>query len=145
MKNNFDVYKPRWSWGKNVDRELKKRIKNLYTLNFPCGNSPIGDVRADIDPQHKPDIICSLTHPPFRPGSFECLISDPPFSMFSSFRWLLRLKDLTTKYFILSTPKICPSFRGFTRDVRWTSANDKLFLRPWIEYKKKDLNLEEFF
>lgn len=120
-----------------MDKHLKEFTHGLFTLNFPCGKSTVGDVRVDILPELKPDVIADLKHPPFRPGVFEVVICDPPFSIFNRFRWLLDLKDLTSKYFLLSTPKLSPRFKGFTRKVIWTSVKDKLFFRPWILYTRK--------
>ena len=142
--NGIDVYQSNWSWGKNMDNHLKDFSHGLFTLNFPCGKSTAGNVRVDILPELKPDIVADLKHPPFVPGSFECFICDPPFSLFNHFKWLLPLKDLTTKYFLLSTPKLCPNFRGFKRKIIWTSVKDKLFVRPWILYTKKK-NIPNFF
>ncbi len=133
----IDVYQTNWSWGRNMDNHLKDFTHKLYTLNFPCGKSTLGDVRADILPSLKPDIVADLRYPPFRPGVFECMICDPPFSLFNHFLWLLNLKDIPTKYFLLSTPKLAPLFRGWKRKILWTSVKDKLFLRPWILYTKK--------
>ncbi len=140
----IDVYQTNWSWGRNMDNHLKDFANNLYTLNFPCGKSTLGDVRADILPSLKPDIVCDLRHSPFRPGVFECVVCDPPFSLFNRFFWLIKLKDCCSKYFLLSTPKLAPNFRGFKRKILWTSVKDKLFLRPWILYTAKR-NIPAFF
>ncbi len=128
-----------------MDKKLFKFCEGKFTLNFPCGMSPVGDIRADILPELKPDVICDLKHPPFRAGSFDVVICDPPFSLFNRFRWLLPIKDLARSYFLLSTPKLAPLMRGFKREVLWTSVKDKLFLRPWLLYTKKNQNLPDFF
>ena len=141
----IDVYQTNWSWGKDMDKKLAKFTRGMFTLNFPCGMSPVGDVRADILPELKPDIICDLLHPPFRPGVFDCVICDPPFSLFNHFKWLFPIKDACTKNFDLSTPKLATNMKGFKREVKWTSVRDKLFMRPWILYTKKNQNLPDFF
>ncbi len=128
-----------------MDKWLWRRTKKYFTLNFPCGKSQVGDVRADIDPAMNPDVVADVLHPPFVPGSFEFVICDPPYSIFNRFKWMLHVKDLCTKYFLISTPKLCPIMRGFSRVIFATFARDKLFLRPWILYTKKNLNLPDFF
>ncbi len=141
---DIDVYQTDWSWGHRMDKHLKDFSKGLFTLNFPCGKSKVGNVRVDILPELKPDIIADLKHPPFIDGAFECFICDPPYSLFNRFMWLLKLKDLSSGYFLLSTPKLAPVFRGFKRKIIWTSIKDKLFMRPWILYTRKK-NLSYFF
>jgi len=140
-----EFIKSNWSWGDTMDKKLIRKTRPYFTLNFPCGRSKAGDIRADIDKEHKPDVIADLKNPPFKPGSFEVLICDPPYSMFNRFKWLLPLKDLCTKFMILSTPKLCPIFKGFKRVVWYSVANDKLFLRPWILYSKNNQIMDKFF
>jgi len=141
----IEFIKSNWSWGNNIDKKLIRKTRPYFTINFPCGKSRAGNIRVDIDKTLKPDIIADLKYPPFIPGCCEVLICDPPFSMFNKFRWLLPLKDLCTKFMILSTPKLCPIFKGFKRIIWYSIANDKLFLRPWIMYTKKDMFMDKFF
>jgi hypothetical protein len=100
-------YKAIWSWNKNTDKFLQKWVKG-YTLNFPCGTSQIGDVRADKDKRVKPDIIADLRAPEahFKKHEFDTLLCDPPFSMFNRFYWIPPLCDLAKKRILFSTPQI---------------------------------------
>ena len=99
------LYQANWSWNKNTDSLLNKLCKGR-TLNFPCGMSMIGDVRADIDPKVNPDIVADLLKPyeHFKKLEFNTVLCDPPFSMFNEFKWILKIADLVQDRFILSTP-----------------------------------------
>ena len=100
-------YKPVWSWNTDTDSILRKWIKG-HTLNFPCGMSKLGNVRADKDERVNPDIKADLRAPEahFKPRQFDTLICDPPFKMFNKFYWILPLINLARQRVIFSTPQI---------------------------------------
>jgi hypothetical protein len=105
VKIMFKAYQVNWSW----DRDTHKWLRSMCigrTLNFPCGMSLLGDVRADLDETTKPDIIADLQKPfmNFKKGEFDTVICDPPFSMYSKRKWINRIADLARKRLILSTP-----------------------------------------
>lgn len=73
---------------------------------MPCGKSRAGDVRADIDPQFKPDVICDLFRPPFKHQSFDTVICDPPFAIYCRQKWALKIADLARKKVVLACPPV---------------------------------------
>lgn len=72
--------KESWIWEDEVSSLVKTLISGK-TLNVPCGTSLIGDVRADIDSTHNPDVICDLEDLPFESNSFDTVVSDPPWKI----------------------------------------------------------------
>ena len=81
-----------------------------YTLNLPCGKSLVGNVRADIDPQFRPDVVCDLRRPPFKPGSFDTVICDPPFSLYNRFAWAWTIIRLARRKAMFSCPPVRMNF-----------------------------------
>ena len=69
--------KPSWVWWASEDR-LYAQLLEGYALHVCCGHSQIGDIRVDVDPTVKPDIVADMYHLPFRRGVFKCAIIDPP-------------------------------------------------------------------
>lgn len=90
--------------------ETEAAVKDLidgHTLNFPCGQSLIGDVRADSDPDMAPDVVADLNDHPFAPRSFDTVYCDPPFSFYAydvQFDWVLDLWKVARDRLILNQP-----------------------------------------
>lgn len=138
------LYKVNWSWNKDIDFLLFKKFKGKTILNFPCGQSRIG-LRADLDPAVEPDIIADLFYPQeyFEPNSFDVVICDPPFSYYNKFKWLLELSNIAREYFVLSTPVIFYSFKGFgDPEIIASRQKGNLFCRLFFIYKKLNQVLE---
>ena len=88
-----------WAYPIKALHEIEKLHKGLV-LNIPSGISQFGDVRADIDPCVKPDLICDLHFLPFRKEAFNTIHSDPPYSMLNTQTWLYKLFDLADRVII---------------------------------------------
>ena len=103
----MQVYQANWSWGEVTDKWLQSLCIG-QTLNFPCGMSQVGNIRADIDPTVKPDIIADLREPQkhFKPLTFDTVLCDPPYSMYNKFLWITKLSELTRKRIIMATPLV---------------------------------------
>ncbi len=96
MKKGFVrqlTFRPAFRWEKEIEDFVKERMKG-YTLNVPCGQSKLGDVRLDIDPKlsmrgaynfFKDEI-------PFEHNTFDTVISDPPWKIGHYFRPMLFFK-----------------------------------------------------
>ena len=135
------TYQVNWSWKKDVDFILLKKFKDKTILNFPCGKSRIG-VRADIDPNVEPQIIDDLMDPHFKSYSYDVVICDPPFSYYNKFKWLLKLSNIAKEYFVISTPCIFYSFKGFSDpEIIATRQKGNLFLRFFFIYKRLNQSL----
>jgi len=139
MRSQF--YQVNWSWNKDIDILLLKKFKNKTILNFPCGMSKIG-TRADLDPSVNPDIIADLMNSDFKPNSFDVVICDPPFKYYNRFKWLLPLANIAREYFILCTPVIFYSFKGFSDpEIIASRQKGNLFCRLFFIYKKLNQSL----
>jgi hypothetical protein len=111
-------------------------------LNFPSGTSKVGDIRCDIDPDMQPDIIASLYHPPFRERSFDTVICDPPFAMFTQgpnrFRWALDLAKIARRRCMVSTPKISLNLGREAWTKRWyVNERGSIQIRLWQVFDRK--------
>jgi len=95
-------------WVDHTDlRDIIRRESIGTLLNFPCGQSPLGDIRADIDKKHNPDVIADLKNPPFKDGQFDTVYCDPPYSMFDfgkSLEWVKELFRIANKRLIIQGP-----------------------------------------
>lgn len=101
----YESFESRW-----LDHpDMKKKVRELCegkTLNFPCGQNDIGDVRADIDESHNPDVIADLENSlkTFDEQSFDTVYCDPPYSMFDfgeSTAWVQDLYKIARKRLII--------------------------------------------
>ncbi len=55
------------------------------SLHVCCGKSKLGDVRVDLDPNVNPDFLYDAAAMPFKDGSFETVLCDPPYN--GKFQW----------------------------------------------------------
>lgn len=132
------LYQPNWSWNDDTDKWLKNMCVG-YTLNFPCGMSKVGDVRADLDPTTNPDFLLDLTQPKtwgFQRGQFDTIICDPPFNMLSDFsrnKFIHVFSDLARKRIIFSLPlvDIKISSRIWNSTYYITKQSSAFFIRLW--------------
>ena len=80
-------FRPAFIWESEIEDFVKERIKG-YSLNVPCGNSKLGDVRLDLDPNLSMrgayDFFKDeLNYPD---NTFDTIISDPPWKVGHYFR-----------------------------------------------------------
>ena len=139
---NQKLYHPNWSWDANTEKIIRQLCTGSI-LNFPCGMSQIG-LRVDVDRKVKPAVIADLDHPPFKKGSFETVLCDPPFSMFARFRWISGIADLATKKLILCTLPIAirlsPKFwRKQYFITEQAAGKGGFFIRIWQIFTKNQL------
>lgn len=104
----------------------------------------VGNVRADIDPSVKPDIICDLNHPPFKMESFDVVICDPPASQFAKYKWILYVSAIARQVFFLWTPGTVFSLKHFTINFDVTYRRGNIFARLFVRYKRKQSTLTSF-
>ena len=127
-------FKAEWFWGKETDLWLKKLCIGR-TLNFPCGMSQIGDVRADKDKSVKPDIIADIRafEFTFKHGEFDTVICDPPFSFWAFnkvYSWLPNFALLAQKRLVFRCPLVCLRIpqKGWKREYYITVKNGTVTL-----------------
>jgi len=71
-----------WVWPNEVTEWVKDHIKeDDYVLNAPCGESDIGDVRLDADPQEKNIQKGDIRDLPFDRNTFDVVVQDPPWKI----------------------------------------------------------------
>ncbi len=105
------LFRPDWY----VGEEAEKKIKSLCigsTLNFPCGRSSYGNVRADVDSKVNPDVLADLLDfkDIFKKQSYDTVVCDPPFSFYTDnnigWKWIYNVAAIARKRVIFKTPKV---------------------------------------
>ncbi len=137
---SFKEYQVNWSWNKDTERWLESMSKGR-TLNFPCGMSQVGDVRADLDKKVNPDIIADLKDPykTFKRHEFDTVICDAPFSMFNKHKWYIQLQDLAKKRVIFCTPLFAIRLgKGWKKHYHITEQAGMFFIRIWQIFDRLD-------
>lgn len=137
---SFKAYRVNWSWDRHTEKWLRTMCIGK-TLNFPCGKSYLGDVRADLDESVNPDVMADLLKPfdSFKRGEFDTVICDPPFEMFVKRKWIPPISDLARKRLILSTP----NYRIMLKKAIWekqyyiTEQSSTFFIRHWQVFDRK--------
>lgn len=69
-----------WIWPKNVTEFVKSRIVG-HSLNVCSGKNPLCDVNIDLDPENPKQILGEFSNLPFPSGTFDTVISDPPWKI----------------------------------------------------------------
>lgn len=94
-----------WTDSADLRQFLRDRLFVGDVLNFPCGNSALGDVRADCNPAVDPDIVADLYNHPFDEQSFDTVYCDPPYSFYGGeqFKFVNPLWDIARKRLIFQS------------------------------------------
>lgn len=118
---NTKFFRPEWIDSQDTTRFIERNLLVGDVLNFPCGQSILGDIRADIDPSVNPDVIGDIEDPPFSNAAFDTVYCDPPYSMhaFDRNQWALRLWDVADTRLILQTT---------TQSYRMPNATRRVFI-----------------
>jgi len=74
------TYKASWRQPEDVDRWIREHCEG-YTANIPCGESPVGDLKVDADPDRDPDLVADMNNLPFSDATFDTVVFDPPWKM----------------------------------------------------------------
>ena len=72
-----------WVFPRAVEKHLIADCAGSSVLHLFGGRSSFG-TRQDIDPEVRPDVFADAWLPPFREGSFDIVILDPPYVRFNS-------------------------------------------------------------
>lgn len=115
-------------------------------LNFPCGESILGDVRVDIDPSVNPDIIADLDSIPFGDGSYDTVYCDPPYSYhaYDKSRFALELWDVADKCLILQTKNQKYRFPGAERTVYLAESHTGMAYQIFQVFTPANTSLGQF-
>ena len=82
------IFRRSWRWPHPIEEFFKLHFEGKYSLNVCCGQSSIGTVRVDIDPESKANHIADMRELPFKDNVFDIVGSDPPWKLgfFQRFR-----------------------------------------------------------
>lgn len=101
-------WRAEWADPTDVRHWIDRELLEGYSANVCCGQSFIGDVRVDVDPDHDPDVVADVHNLPFSDGEFDTVYVDPPFSLYdySDGYWPREVWRITSRRLILNgTPK----------------------------------------
>lgn len=116
---NQNVYRSDWGDPVGVKRWLRDHMFKGEVLNFPCGGSEIGDVRADLDREHDPDLVADLHNLPFQEQSFDTVYCDPPYHFYGGeqYYFINPLWDLCRERLIFQTNKVTIRVKGADKSI----------------------------
>jgi len=81
-------YTGAWRWPDSVERFIRDQLPDGEVLNVPCGNSRIGDVLVDAEPQSAEVEQGDMYEIDYPDCSFDAVVSDPPWKKVNYFdRW----------------------------------------------------------
>lgn len=82
-------YSDTWRWPDAVERFIREQLPaDAHVLNVPAGNSRIGDVLVDAEPQSEEVNEGDMFDLDIAPATFDAVISDPPWKQMDYFdRW----------------------------------------------------------
>lgn len=69
-----------WIWNDSVSNFVKDHI-NGYSLNVCSGLNKLCDVNIDLDPKDKSILKGDMHLLPFKEGTFDTVVSDPPWKI----------------------------------------------------------------
>jgi hypothetical protein len=143
---NSQFYRAEWRDGRAVDRWIRDMAQGTL-LNWPCGQSPIGDIRADIDPAVGPDVYADLRDPPFDPRSVGTGYIDPPYSMCAFdeiLQWLPKVWDCIDRRLILNSTPIMVSLDGAELEVYHEHRPGTPHLPTFHVWTRQDTRLDDY-
>lgn len=72
--------KDSWVWNKSVNEFIRDRVEG-FSLNVCAGESPVGDIKVDLDPKDKSILEADMRLLPFESKTFDTVIQDPPWKI----------------------------------------------------------------
>jgi len=80
-------FRKAWRWPHCIEDFFKLRIEGKHSLHVCCGQSSLGNVRIDIDPQSKRTHEGDMNNIPFENCSFDIVFGDWPWKLNFFQRW----------------------------------------------------------
>jgi len=69
-----------WRWPADFERFVSERVAG-HSLNVCAGQSDVGDVKVDAEPQQPGVIKANMRNLPFDDATFDTVVSDPPWKI----------------------------------------------------------------
>lgn len=141
------VFKAQWKFPPHVKKWLLSQIEG-YTLHVCCGASDIGDVKIDIEPQNEDVTQADMFQLPFKPGTFDTVICDPPWAIGIDKRWAItyQLRDvLKVNGKLLFNGLWIPRIKGLKIEDTFISCGFDCMMNVaiWTTYRKYQARLDE--
>ena len=92
-RKSANRYRKQWRFPPLVEIKLAEYLHSP-SLHVCSGQSPLGDVKVDLEVQLGPDVRGDMLHLPFKDESFQTVLIDPPWHFANHLRpkllWELR-------------------------------------------------------
>jgi len=140
------IYRAEWADGEDIAHWLRT-METGRTLNFPCGSMLWGDVRADADPQHDPDVVADIRDPPFDHREFDTVYCDPPYSLCRYdvvHEFMLSLWEIADQRLIVNMPNIRFEIPDATYSLYIEHRPPTPAMTLYHVYDRPDSSLEDF-
>ena len=121
-------FKDAWRWPEDVERFIRNKCEGK-TLHVCAGNSDLGDVTVDADPEREPDIVASMYDLPFDECSFETVLCDPPWKEVDIFQRHSLFYELV---------KLAKPQGKIIHNATWVPESDQCELIG--EYRRQDIS-----
>lgn len=139
-------YKAEWRDGAPVDKWVRRMARGSL-LNFPCGESPVGDVRADRDPSVQPDVVADIHDPPFDRREFGTAYIDTPYSMTAYDEitvWLPEIWKCVDHRLIVNTKPVMVTLEDADLTVYHEHRPGTPHLPTFLVYDRQTTRLDHF-
>lgn len=141
----YQMFQPEWTDSMPV-REVVRGLLEGDVLCFPCGQSPLGDVSADVDAEVSPDVLADLEATPFKPNSFDTVYCDPPYEMYHGNQdWVRELWTVARRRLVLQTPMARVHVKGASKRyilVEPTPGSAKRWVRSLLVLEPENQTLD---
>ena len=74
-------FRKSWRWPHAIESFFELRIEDKYSLHVCCGQSEVGNVRIDLDPNSKRTQEGDMRNIPFPNNTFDVVFGDWPWKM----------------------------------------------------------------
>lgn len=129
--------KPRWVW-RFSEESLIHRLLKGRVLHVCCGRSQVGDIRVDLDPDLRPDVVADMFYLPFRRGFFDTAVMDPPWEQWD-LRYLYELRDVANR--VILVHMTVPRFKGMRLLECWIVTRLNMLAKIVSVWEKADSEL----
>jgi len=139
-------YKWRKDWAYCQSLEMLIAQEGIgKVLNLCCGYSSFGDVRADLDREVAPHVVCDMRRLPFKSQSFDTVIADPPYRFYNRPGFLMQLFDIARKRVIVDDlPIDLKPGKNWTRRWAVLTRDSGFIVKFAAVYDRKNGNLSDY-
>ncbi len=147
-KGRATRFKKLWRWEDDEENFYSAQTIPGDTLHVCCGKSQLGDVRVDIDPELKPDIVADYRNLPIKDNAFSHTICDPPWGKTERLdagiiNWISELRRVTRDKIIIIHNTMF-KIKGWKQDLAYSVNAKGIFYKVFQTLVPQDKTIPEF-